>query len=29
MLETPRIAVQNAADKLHDDEAVRKAYLGF
>jgi branched-chain amino acid transport system ATP-binding protein len=29
VLETGRIAVQNAADKLHDDEAVRKAYLGF
>jgi branched-chain amino acid transport system ATP-binding protein len=29
VLETGRIAVQNSADKLHDDEAVRKAYLGF
>ena len=29
VLETGRIAVQNAADKLQDDEAVRQAYLGF
>jgi branched-chain amino acid transport system ATP-binding protein len=29
VLEAGRIAVQNSADKLHDDEAVRKAYLGF
>jgi branched-chain amino acid transport system ATP-binding protein len=29
VLETGRIAVQNSADQLHDDEAVRKAYLGF
>jgi branched-chain amino acid transport system ATP-binding protein len=29
VLEAGRIAVQNTADKLHDDEAVRKAYLGF
>jgi branched-chain amino acid transport system ATP-binding protein len=29
VLEAGRIAVQGAADQLHDDEAVRKAYLGF
>jgi len=29
VLEAGRIAVEGAADKLHDDEAVRKAYLGF
>jgi branched-chain amino acid transport system ATP-binding protein len=29
VLETGRIAVQNEAVKLQDDEAVRKAYLGF
>jgi len=29
VLETGRIAVQNEAAKLQDDEAVRKAYLGF
>jgi branched-chain amino acid transport system ATP-binding protein len=29
VLETGNIAVQNSADQLHDDEAVRKAYLGF
>ena len=29
VLETGRIAVQGPADQLHDDEAVRKAYLGF
>jgi len=29
VLEAGRIAVQNTAHKLHDDEAVRKAYLGF
>jgi branched-chain amino acid transport system ATP-binding protein len=29
VLETGRIAVQGAASELHDDEAVRKAYLGF
>ncbi len=29
VLETGRIVVQNEASKLHDDEAVRKAYLGF
>ena len=29
VLETGRIAVQGPAEHLHDDEAVRKAYLGF
>ena len=29
VLETGRVAVQGAAAELHDDEAVRKAYLGF
>ena len=29
VLETGRIAVQGPAQQLHDDEAVRKAYLGF
>jgi len=29
VLETGRIVVQNEASKLHDDDAVRKAYLGF
>jgi branched-chain amino acid transport system ATP-binding protein len=29
VLETGRIAVQGPAEQLHDDEAVRKAYLGF
>jgi branched-chain amino acid transport system ATP-binding protein len=29
VLETGRIAVQGPAAQLHDDEAVRKAYLGF
>ncbi|MGH9110716.1 MAG: ABC transporter ATP-binding protein [Acidimicrobiales bacterium] len=29
VLETGRIAVQGAAHELHDDEAVRTAYLGF
>jgi branched-chain amino acid transport system ATP-binding protein len=29
VLETGRIAVQGAASELHDDEAVRQAYLGF
>jgi len=29
VLETGRIAVQGPASQLHDDEAVRKAYLGF
>jgi branched-chain amino acid transport system ATP-binding protein len=29
VLEAGRIAVQNSAHELHDDEAVRKAYLGF
>jgi branched-chain amino acid transport system ATP-binding protein len=29
VLEAGRIAVQNSAHKLHDDEGVRKAYLGF
>ena len=29
VLEAGRIAVQGAAHELHDDEAVRKAYLGF
>ena len=29
VLETGRIAVQGPAHQLHDDEAVRKAYLGF
>jgi branched-chain amino acid transport system ATP-binding protein len=29
VLETGRIAVQGPAGELHDDEAVRKAYLGF
>jgi branched-chain amino acid transport system ATP-binding protein len=29
VLETGRIAVQGSAAQLHDDEAVRKAYLGF
>jgi branched-chain amino acid transport system ATP-binding protein len=29
VLEAGRIAVQGAATQLHDDEAVRKAYLGF
>ena len=29
VLETGRIAVQNSAHELHDDEAVRQAYLGF
>jgi branched-chain amino acid transport system ATP-binding protein len=29
VLETGRIAVQGAAGELHDDEAVRQAYLGF
>jgi branched-chain amino acid transport system ATP-binding protein len=29
VLEAGRIAVQGAAQQLHDDEAVRKAYLGF
>ena len=29
VLEAGRIAVQNSAEQLHDDEAVRKAYLGF
>jgi branched-chain amino acid transport system ATP-binding protein len=29
VLEAGRIAVQGAAHQLHDDEAVRKAYLGF
>ncbi len=29
VLETGRIAVQGPADELHDDDAVRKAYLGF
>jgi branched-chain amino acid transport system ATP-binding protein len=29
VLEAGRIAVQGDARQLHDDEAVRKAYLGF
>ena len=29
VLETGRVAVQGPAHELHDDEAVRKAYLGF
>jgi branched-chain amino acid transport system ATP-binding protein len=29
VLEAGAIAVENTAEKLHDDEAVRKAYLGF
>jgi branched-chain amino acid transport system ATP-binding protein len=29
VLETGHIAVQGPATQLHDDEAVRKAYLGF
>jgi branched-chain amino acid transport system ATP-binding protein len=29
VLETGRIAVQGSAETLHDDEAVRQAYLGF
>jgi branched-chain amino acid transport system ATP-binding protein len=29
VLETGRIAVQNSAEQLRDDDAVRKAYLGF
>ena len=29
VLETGRVAVQGPAHQLHDDEAVRKAYLGF
>ncbi len=29
VLETGRIAVQNSAELLRDDDAVRKAYLGF
>ena len=29
VLETGRVAVQGPANDLHDDEAVRKAYLGF
>jgi len=29
VLETGRVAVQGPAEQLHDDEAVRKAYLGF
>jgi branched-chain amino acid transport system ATP-binding protein len=29
VLETGHIAVQGPAEQLHDDEAVRKAYLGF
>jgi branched-chain amino acid transport system ATP-binding protein len=29
VLETGRIAVQGSASELHDDEAVRQAYLGF
>jgi branched-chain amino acid transport system ATP-binding protein len=29
VLEAGRIAVSGSADDLHDDEAVRKAYLGF
>jgi branched-chain amino acid transport system ATP-binding protein len=29
VLETGRIAVQGSATELHDDEAVRQAYLGF
>jgi branched-chain amino acid transport system ATP-binding protein len=29
VLEAGHIAVQNSAHELHDDEAVRKAYLGF
>jgi branched-chain amino acid transport system ATP-binding protein len=29
VLEAGRIAVQGPAEQLHDDEAVRKAYLGF
>ena len=29
VLEAGHIAVQGSADQLHDDEAVRKAYLGF
>ena len=29
VLEAGRIAVQGPAQRLHDDEAVRKAYLGF
>jgi branched-chain amino acid transport system ATP-binding protein len=29
VLEAGHIAVEGSADKLHDDEAVRKAYLGF
>ncbi|MGH9235980.1 MAG: ABC transporter ATP-binding protein [Acidimicrobiales bacterium] len=29
VLETGHIAVEGPADHLHDDEAVRKAYLGF
>jgi len=29
VLEAGRIAVEGSADQLHDDEAVRKAYLGF
>ena len=29
VLETGRVAVQGPARELHDDEAVRKAYLGF
>jgi branched-chain amino acid transport system ATP-binding protein len=29
VLERGRIAVQGSAGELHDDEAVRTAYLGF
>ena len=29
VLEAGHIAVSGSADELHDDEAVRKAYLGF
>jgi branched-chain amino acid transport system ATP-binding protein len=29
VLEAGHIAVQGSAGQLHDDEAVRKAYLGF
>jgi branched-chain amino acid transport system ATP-binding protein len=29
VLEAGRIAVQGPAGQLHDDESVRKAYLGF
>ena len=29
VLEAGHVAVQGPADQLHDDEAVRKAYLGF